>query len=124
MSATVHPLGAAASPQKRAAEARARREDEAARHPIGQLPFVSSSRAGSGRDFWNVRPTGDFSQDCYIGEAFGRAALAYIRQRPSDDPLPGWLLGIVAREIARKGDDSGIVTGFFGIIGAAVAGKA
>lgn len=61
------------------ARARSAREP----HPITHLSFVRDEtpnrKDNKGRSFWNVRETGDYVDDCILGNAKAREALAYMR---------------------------------------------
>lgn len=43
--------------------------------PIDRLPFVKLTNAG--REFWSVESTGDYRQDCNLGEEYALLALEF-----------------------------------------------
>ena len=92
-----------------------RRKPSFNNHPCTVLSFVADRKATPDcphrRDFWAVKPTGDWGDDNLIGEAYARDALAYIC-RTGDL----FLLGHVVSSIARRGSTSGIECGFFQVI--------
>lgn len=77
--------------------------------PIGQLPFVGTSRRKGAppRCFWCVKPSDDPMQDERRGAEYGRAAIAAMRA----DNFPP-LLGIIAHAQRRRGHDH-IAIGFW-----------
>ncbi len=82
------------------------------------LPFTSRS-SPNGKDglhrgvhdnglvYWDVRPTGDWRQDCEIGIAYARM---YIDRAVRGEPRP--LLCWVIRDMVRTGRFGGVETGF------------
>jgi hypothetical protein len=74
---------------------------------ISDLPFVNSPPAGP-RDFWRVKSSGEYAQDCDLGRNFADSALA-LMSLTHKSPL----LGLIAAAIAKKGQFGGIETGFF-----------
>lgn len=78
-------------------------------HPYDRLPFVVSGKAGTGRNFWAPRPSGDYNDDCSLGEQYAEAAIPMMR----DDHH---LLQLIVMGILERGDkvkDRGVVVGFF-----------
>jgi len=39
---------------------------------IEDLPFVKRRRNGAGFHYWNVKPTGNYGEDCAIGNQLAR----------------------------------------------------
>ena len=90
-------------------------------HPIRQLSFVADRELSDHkkhdlpRNFWNVRPSENYSADCARGVKY---ALEYLAYRTSIDPnespdILGWIVCDMPREL------TGVEVGFFEIIGAA-----
>jgi hypothetical protein len=77
-------------------------------HPYDRLPFVTCPKDGTGRNFWAPRPTGDYNEDCCLGEQYAEAVIPMLR----DDHN---LLGLIVVSIMAHGDDArdrGVVVGF------------
>ena len=80
---------------------------------ITDLPFVADVGKGKKkrRSFWQVRPNGDYTDECLMGEAYAIEALQYIMVTELS-PLIGWAV----MEMPREKDRSGIEIGFLGKI--------
>ena len=90
-------------------------------HSIRQLSFVADRKLSDRkkhnfpRNFWNVRPSGDYSADSVLGQKYALEYLAYeasIDHNESPNIL-GWIVADMPREL------TGVEVGFFSIIGAA-----
>jgi hypothetical protein len=68
------------------------------------LSFVRDSRP---RDWWAVKPSGGWADDCAAGEVLAREYLLAERSAPDNASL-GWII----LEMVEKGDRSGLVVGF------------
>jgi hypothetical protein len=68
-------------------------------HPVESLSFVTDRAPKSStnvrRCFWNVQPTGDFVEDCKLGQ---RLAIEYLRYRRTD-PHGHGVLGFMVRDM-------------------------
>jgi hypothetical protein len=62
------------------------------------------------RCFWNVQPTGDFEEECKLGQ---RLAIEYLRYRRTD-PHGHGELGFIVRDMPP--DHTGVEVAFFHII--------
>lgn len=71
------------------------------------LPFVDSIE-GQATSLWTVQRTGDFEADCATGRAHAMALSDYIAR--AGDPA---FLPLVARDIMRAGQWTGVEIGFF-----------
>jgi len=80
------------------------------------LPFVSDGRGGQGVKWWNVPTTGDYSQDCRMGEWMAEALVRRVQQTGER-----WLLGSVAMEMVESKAARGQVVGFMGRIAGEIA---
>jgi hypothetical protein len=83
-------------------------------HPVLSLPFVAdrapTSRGNLRRCFWNVQPTGNYSEDCLTGYSFAVEYLRYRQEREESTPL---LAPIVCDMPKReKNEHAGIEVGF------------
>ena len=79
------------------------------------------------RNSWDIKPTGNYTTDCETGTAF---AIEFLK---SADKTVGWasLMQHIVADMIRAGTDgahndgtpkvNGIVIGFMGVIGSAVA---
>ena len=104
------------TPKTRVRRARPRRLSDF--HPYDTLPFARTGDAGEARDFWAPRSTGDYVYDCWLGAAYGQAALPFLRE-----PGGHFLLVQVVLAILERGDaerDRGTVVGMMGVIGRAL----
>ena len=70
------------------------------------LPFVR------GRDFWDVTPTGHWSEDNKLGRDYASAALAYMTENDSPN-----LMSSIVQAMVGHGEWSGIETGFMTLVG-------
>jgi hypothetical protein len=80
------------------------------------LPFLNRKR----RCMWDVTPTGAYTADCETGEAFG------IEFLKTCDGTYGWVAFVrwVVLDMIRAGPETnGIIVGFMGVIGQALATK-
>lgn len=84
------------------------------RQPIEALPFVRAATPeelkawGSGRVFWGVTPSGDYSTDCNTGMEYAERALDYMVEHKFNV-----LLNWIVFEMMKRGPDrSGIEVGF------------
>lgn len=87
-------------------------------HPYTLLPFVFDPPRKRGepcrqRDFWHVSPSGDYGQECRLGDAFARELLGLMRER-SDWTIARYVL--VGMLDSRGGKHNGIEIGFLGVI--------
>lgn len=62
---------------------RSKSDEKRTAHALDALPFVQS-HANDRRDFWSVRPTGDYSLDCGIGQVYGEALVRAMREHGKD----------------------------------------
>ena len=46
---------------------------------IEDLPFVKRRRNGAGFHYWNVKPTGNYGEDCAIGNQLARLILPHLK---------------------------------------------
>ncbi len=84
-------------------------------HPITKLSFVEDTP--DGRNFWAVKPTGDYAEDCRLGTDLGIELLAYERQHKHDWGGPAVLnLVLVAISEECEEDQKGIMVGLAGIL--------
>lgn len=78
-------MKAARKPSNRARSARntrcADKVDE-----IGQLSFVAPPPKG-GRIWWKVKPTGDYTEDCWTGERLALEYLNFVEKYPGGSVL-------------------------------------
>lgn len=86
------------------------------------LPFFASRRPKKGqlgnRNFWSVKPSGDYFQDCKTGQAY---ALLFLEAEEVSDC--GTLLQCVVADMPRDAAFTGLEVGFMEVIGfAATAG--
>jgi len=80
--------------------------------PIARLSFVKNCRVrrhGRLRNFWHVKPTGDYGADCAIGSKF---ALEYLKYE--ETAQPGGLLQIIVADMPR--DLTGIEVAFLATV--------
>lgn len=80
--------------------------------PIARLSFVKNCRRrrhGRLRNFWHVKPTGDYRKDCVTGENF---ALEYLKYE--ETAQPGGLLQIIVQDMPR--DQNGIEVAFLATV--------
>ena len=84
-------------------------------HPFESLSFVldraPNSRSDKQRCFWHVEPTGDYGEECKIGQ---RLAIEYLRYRQRADPGGHGVLGLIVRDMPPE--HTGIEVGFLHII--------
>ena len=88
----------------------------------GSLPFFAPRKPKKGqlgnRNFWSVKPTGDYLKDCRTGQAY---ALQFLAAEEASDC--GTLLQNVVADMPRDTAFTGLEIGFMEIIGfAATAG--
>jgi hypothetical protein len=70
-------------------------------HPIARLSFVKTldrvregpSGRPSGRCFWNVTPSGNYTEDCIIGEKLALEYLAYEEAHTDVGTILAWIVG-------------------------------
>ena len=83
------------------------------------LSFVAK-RPGrlSGLNFWNVDPSGDYSEDWHSGELLALEALEFMakQKEPNSDPS-GALLASAVLDMPRRDDRTGVELGFLNCIG-------
>jgi hypothetical protein len=85
--------------------------------PIGRLSFVKNCRVrrhGRLRNFWYVKPTGDYGKDCATGEKF---ALEYLKYE--ETAQPGGLLQVIVQDMPR--DQTGIEVAFLATVARAAS---
>jgi hypothetical protein len=83
---------------------------------VTQLPFVrdytkEEKKTGRiGRNFWSVKPTGDYLTDCETGHEYAAYAYAYMQNGRMN------VLAQIVFDIMQHGDaerDKGLIVGFF-----------
>lgn len=88
------------------------------------LPFTSDARTkkggfeedtesglhSSGRRFWDVRPTGEWSYDCAVGEEYARI---YVERYLHNEPRPplAWIIADMVANGRFGGTETGFVSG-------------
>ena len=72
---------------------------------IKELPFIKMSKDQI--IFWNVKPSGDYIEDCQLGREYGALALKHMVQADFV-PLLAWCIS----DMPRKKECSGIEVGF------------
>lgn len=91
---------------------------------ITDLPFIADSGKGKNkqRNFWNVKPNGNYGDECLIGKSY---ALEYLQYAIITGPAPiSWIIQEMPKEL------TGIEVGFlttlheFATIGAASQARA
>ena len=87
-------------------------------HPCARLPFVYDppQKRGEpyrGRNFWHVSPSGDYDQECRLGDAFARELLGFLRETGNWGIARLVLVGMMN---SRGGKHNGIEIGFLGMI--------
>lgn len=104
---------------RRAAPAPKRGERRSAKATL-QNPDVPSfmrwRERGRGLDVWAVKPTGDWGVDCATGEEMALDFVMFWRTSERGSQCVAWL-GDIGRAIGKKGDTSGVVCGFFTMLG-------
>lgn len=87
------------------------------------LPFVADikdknevSKRGKGRDFWDIRPTGDYIIDCNTGRQYGALALKFMREE-GDTPFLTQIVFDMMKNTNSK--NKGIEVGFLHFIASA-----
>ena len=79
-------------------------------HHADTLSFMERRKPrGSGVNNWNITATGQYSQDCETGRELAREYLAYIGQYPTVGNAT--LLGCIVRDMVKRVDDSGRLSG-------------
>lgn len=68
------------------------------------LPFVSAAES---IDYWDVQPSGEYSQDCQTGRDYARRLVQHMKLK-NDPTVFGWVL----RAQGEKGGNTGIEIGF------------
>ncbi len=90
-----------------------------------ELPFTSNGRNGNGDRgngglhgngirYWDVRPTGQWVEDCNVGSEYARI---FVERIKAGEPRP--LIGWIVRDMIVKGVWSGIEAGFMQSLGRA-----
>ncbi|MEZ0137343.1 MAG: hypothetical protein AB9Q17_02210 [Candidatus Reddybacter sp.] len=74
---------------------------------ITDLPFVKDKPGPSGRLFWDVKPNGNYGDECLIGTSYALDALQYLIAGEFS-PMLAWAVG----DMPRREDRSGIEVGF------------
>jgi len=76
-----------------------------------QLPFVTDRRQGrkTVRSFWDVRPNGDYGDECLMGQAYALEALQYMMMT-GFTPLLTWIVMDMPRESERTGIEVGFLS--------------
>ncbi len=88
---------------------------------ITDLPFVTNHGKGkkATRSFWDVKPNGNYLDECLIGEAYALEALQYMmaKKLPS---LVTWAVLDMPREENRSGIEIGFISTIaeYAIVGA------
>jgi hypothetical protein len=96
--------------KKRPAQKRPKQKSQYELYP---LPFFN----GKERCTWDVKPTGYYGADCETGHAY---AIEFLK---TCDKSYGWpsLMQSITSDMIRAGSKNGIVIGFMGVIGSALA---
>lgn len=94
---------------------KAERRRGSAEDALSHLPFVRWGDKGK-REFWCVKPTGEWIADCAIGDAYAEWMLLSV---PASE-LPR-LLGWIVMSMISDGQHDGVVVGFMGTVGRAAA---
>lgn len=74
------------------------------KHSVEDLPFF---KAGHKQPFWQVKTTGDYKQDCALGEHYAVLALEYMFTAKFT-PLLCW----ITRDMAHDPESNAIQIGF------------
>jgi hypothetical protein len=90
-----------------------KRPKQKSQYELYPLPFFN----GKERCTWDVKPTGNYGADCETGEAY---AIEFLK---TCDNSYGWasLMQSITSDMIRAGSKNGIVIGFMGVIGSALA---
>lgn len=88
-------------------------------HPADDLPFMQTrpKRTG-GIDYWQISPTGNYTQDGETGGALADEYLSYVGRHPTN--FNATLLTCIVREMIERAKDgqewSGVQVGFLAAI--------
>ena len=82
---------------------------------LASLPFVQSgSRRGQRRNFWSVKPTGDYETDWQLGADYASAFIPFLNFNIGPNFL-GWIVRDMIA-VGEKKSGKGLVLGFMGQI--------
>lgn len=76
---------------------------------ITDLPFVKDKPGPSGRLFWDVKPNGNYGDECFIGKSYALDALQYFLTQDFA-PLLAWVVGDMPSRDGRSGIEIGFLT--------------
>jgi hypothetical protein len=83
-----------------------------------ELPFVSRSKAGVVKSWWNVPPAADYDEACCTGARHAAALAVHIKADPDGITKLMWI--VEDMDFTRK-DKRGYCIGFFTHIGVLIA---
>jgi hypothetical protein len=75
------------------------------------LPFVKKGAPGK-CSYWNVKPSGDYAEECELGSKYARLVLPFLKFN-----LGPALLGWIIKDMIARGECSGIEIGFAHTLG-------
>jgi len=76
---------------------------------ITDLPFVKDKPGPSGRLFWDVKPNGNYGDECLIGKSYALDALQYMLSQDYTPLLP-WIVADMPGRDARSGIEVGFLS--------------
>lgn len=91
-------------------------------NPDVPLPFVNRTGAKNGQDsglhgngakYWDVTPSGNWAEDCAVGDEYARLFINAIRKNDDGRPLVSWIV----RDMVHGGRFSGVEAGFIQRLG-------
>src|SRR3954447_25469775 len=77
---------------------------------IEDLPFVKRRRNGAGFHYWNVKPTGNYGQDCAIGNQLARLILPHLKYHGGISLLGSIVVDMMRTKQPEK--HRGVIIGF------------
>lgn len=79
--------------------------------PLDMLPFVGRTNDNLRRDFWQVRPTGNYGDEYRLGANYASEFVHYLLRHRHQ-----YILGWIVRDMIRHNNPTGLELGFMGYL--------